>query len=295
MTELNIKTPITNYASAGVIMRIGDGNTKEILMLQRSKNDPLWPLQWEFPRGTCEPGIDKTLRECMTREIKEETGLDVKVLDFIDKHKYVKDGGEQVTYCYNYSCKLLDPNQDIRLSREHDSYKWISEVGEVELMATPEQKKTIQKVLNTERAIVSNPKMKKIEESNLDFYLTALQEDPITVGGALMTAGNVLLKVYIGAMLIKLAKDVFKLNFTKLGRQCKDYPGGERAICIMRAKMQAKKAEIAKLKDGIEKCGKDKDPEACRRKVKGRMDAIQKEVSFMERRLGELRRAPIVH
>lgn len=347
--------PKKQFAAAGVILKMGDGKVKEVLMIQRAKKDPLWPLQWEFPRGKCEVGVDKSLRDCMIREVKEETGLDVKVLKLIDKHKYTKVGENTVTICYNYACRMLDPDQEVRLSREHDSYKWISEVGEVQLMATPEQRKTIQKVLNNERAITSQPKRQKVEEigpagmalagtalksktgkqlakgvargiqnrtmprernikmgsfsysskprypqqteeSNLDFYLRALHEEtlneePITLG--MIGAG--LVKVYIGAMLIKLAKDVFKLNFTKIGRQCKDYPGGERGICMLRAKMQAKKAEVEKLKSGISKCAKDKDPEACKRKVAGRIKTVEDEISYMSRRTGELRRAPIVH
>ena len=293
------KDPIVKYGAGGVILRIGDGKQKEVLLIQRSKNDPLMPHQWEFPRGSCDRKIDKSLRDCMVREVKEETDLDVRPIQFIDKQKHVTHGGEQVTYCYNYACKMIDPQQEVRLSREHDGYKWITEVGEVELMVSPEQKVTIQKVLNRDRTIVSYPRPQKTEESekpNLDYYLTAIQEvEPITIGAAAAIAGKALIKVYIAAMLIKLAKDVFKLQFTKIGRQCKDYPGGEKGICMMRAKMKAKEAELSKLKSGVEKCSQDKDVEACRRKVAGRMDAIQKEISYMKKRLGELRRAPIVH
>jgi 8-oxo-dGTP pyrophosphatase MutT (NUDIX family) len=291
------------YSAAGIIKRKGDGNVDEILMIQRAKKD-FYPNQWEFPRGGCEEGKDKSLRDCMMREVKEETGLDVKPVKFIDKTRYIRHegmDGKIVTICYNYVCKMLNPDQEVHLSKEHQSFKWISEVGEVELMASPEQKKTIQKVLNHERTIVSIPKPQKMEESNLDFYLNALDEnehlseDPVTIGAALMTAGSVALKLYIGAMLIKLAKDVFKVNFTKIGRQCKDYPGGERGICMLRAKKQAKEAELTKLKSVVSRCSKDKSPEDCKRKVAGRLSSIGSEISYMNKRLGELRKAPIVH
>ncbi|GAG05874.1 unnamed protein product [marine sediment metagenome] len=218
------------------------------------------------------------------------------MLKLIDKHKFVKQRENTITVCYNYACRMLDPDQEVRLSNEHDTYKWISEVGEVQLMATPEQTKTIQKVLNRERTIVSYPKHQKIEESDVDFYLSALHEEtlneePITLG----MVGGALVKVYIGAMLIKLAKDVYNTNFTKIGQKCKDYPGGEKGICIMRAKVAAKKAELAKLKSGMERCSKDKNPEACKQKVAGRISSIQNEISYMSKRTGELRKAPIVH
>jgi len=291
------------YSAGGVIMRTGDGNVDEILMIKRAKKDR-YPNFWEFPRGGCEEEKDKSLRDCMVREIKEETGLDVKPLRLLGKTRYIRNEGnsnEILTICYNYLCKILNSNQEVHLSKEHQAYKWISEVGEVELMASPEQKKIIQKVLNNERAIVSYPKRQKVEESNLDFYLNALEnetltEDPVSiVGAALLTAGKVALKLYIAAMLIKLAKDAFKLNFTKIGRQCKDYPGGEKGICILRAKKQAKEVELAKLKAGIGRCSKDKNPQDCKRKVGGRISSVEQEIGYMTRRLGELRRAPIVH
>ena len=290
------------YSAGGLILKEGDGKVKELLMIQRAKDDK-YPNMWEFPRGRCEQVVDKSLRNCMVREIKEETGLDVKPVKFIDKTKYIRreNEGKYISICYNYTCKMLNPDQEVHLSKEHQTYKWVSEVGEVELMASPEQKKTIQKVLNTERTMVSIPKMKKVEESNLDFYLNAihenetLTEDPVTIGGALAVAGGALIKVYIGAMLIKLAKDVFKVNFTKIGRKCKDYPGGERVICMLRAKRQAKEAELSKLKAGVVSCAKDKDPESCKQKVSSRASAVEQEINYMNKRLGELRKAPIVH
>jgi 8-oxo-dGTP pyrophosphatase MutT (NUDIX family) len=287
------------YVAAGVIIRKGDGDVQEVLMLKRSKKEPSFPLQWEFPKGKCEPGKDDDMSDCLKREVKEETGLDIKPVRLIDKNIFERDEGRFKIIFYNYLCKMLDPDQKVHISKEHLDYKWVSEVGEVELMATPEQKKTIQKVLNRDRSIVSYPKKQPVGES-VDFYLNAIQEntlteEPLTALGVAGAVGSGLLKVYIAAILIKMAKDVFRINFTKIGRQCKDYPGGEKGICMLRAKLQAKKAELSKLKSVVDKCSKDKNPDACRQKVSGRLNAIQQEVSYLTKRVGELRSAPIVH
>jgi 8-oxo-dGTP pyrophosphatase MutT (NUDIX family) len=172
--------PEIRYSAAGLIIRTTDEKVQEILMIQRAEKD-YWPHEWEFPRGGCEKEKDKTLRDCAVREIKEEVGLDIQPTKLLDKYKYTRYEGTKkiITYCYNYKCKLLNPNQEVRLSKEHQSFKWISEVGEVELMASPEQKKTIQRVLNNERSIVSYPRHQKTEE-NVNFYLTAIQEDPVS-------------------------------------------------------------------------------------------------------------------
>lgn len=303
--EEAINRPTVKYSAGAVIVRRGDGKVQEVLMIQRAKKDH-WPLQWEFPRGGCDSNIDDSLRECVKREVKEETGLDVKVLRLIDKVKYVRDGGQKITRCYNYYCNLEYPDQEIRLSHEHEKngYKWVSEVGEVELMASPEQKETIQKVLNDERAIVSYPQHQKTEES-VDFYLNALEEnemlgadieekseEPIAEYGPVVTT---MLGVYFGALLLKLAADVYKNNFTKAAKECKGLPGGEKGICMLRAKIRAKEAAANKLSGSIHKCAKGRNSDKCKGVVQGKIQKLKDEIGYLQRRQKELRGAPIVH
>jgi len=278
------------HSAGGIIKRKGDGDVDEILMIQRAKKDR-YPNQWEFPRGGCETGKDKRISDCMIREVKEETGLDVKPLKLVDKVRYIRHEGTNskiVTICYNYVCKLLDPNQEVRLSKEHQSYKWISEVGEVELMASPEQKKTIQKVLNTERSIVSYPKHQKTEE-NINFYLESLDADPVDeqVGMSL--------PVYFSALLLKMAVDVYKSSFTRAARECKGYAAGEKQICMLRAQITAKKASLTKLQTNVDKCNKDKNPETCRAKVGQKIQTMQQEIGYLMQRQKELRGKAPVH
>lgn len=305
LIEQAIDEPEVKYSAAGIIMRKGDGNVDELLMIQRAKTD-YWPLEWEFPRGSCEKGKDKRLRDCAIREIKEETGLDVKPLKLIDKYVHKKDG--VTTYCFNYVCKMLKPDQEVRLSKEHKGYKWISEVGEVELMATPEQKKTINKVLNNERSIVSYPRHQKVAE-NLDFYLGSIQQEVAAaaipavvpaaasgigsaVGGALSTAAGTLLPIYFSALLIKLAVDVYKNNFTKAAKKCKGYAAGEKQICMLRAQISGKKAALNKLQTNINKCKKDRNPQECNGKISAKIQNMQQEIGYLFNREKELRGAP---
>ncbi len=302
--ENNTRVKKIKYSAGGLILRKGDGGVNEILLIQRSEKD-FWRLVWEFPRGGCEEGKDKSLRDCMVREVKEETGLDVKSLRFIDKTKYIRqvEGGRIITFCYNYVCKMLEPDQEVRLSKEHQAYKWISEVGEVELMATPEQKKTIQRVLNDERSIVSYPRHQKVEE-NLDFYLGSIQKEdvfsgilagtPAGVAGVTAKAGLLamapsLLKVYFAALLIKMAVDAYKNNFSKAAKACKGYAAEEKRICMLRAQITGKKAGLTKLQTNIDKCSKDKNPEGCRIKVSQKIQKMQQEVGYLMQRETELR------
>ncbi len=46
--EAKVET-VMNVA-AGIIMRIDENDTKQILLIQRAPDDH-WPHHWEFPRG----------------------------------------------------------------------------------------------------------------------------------------------------------------------------------------------------------------------------------------------------
>lgn len=132
-------------AAAIIIKEFPDG--PKLLLIRRSKTDT-WGMVWEFPRGKCDKG-DKTLRECLQREVKEETGLDVKVLKYIDKYKYVADGGERISTQYNFLCNVVNVNQKVKLSHEHDGFKWVSSGGEIELLVPQEMKRVLSKVFDT--------------------------------------------------------------------------------------------------------------------------------------------------
>ncbi|MHA1814910.1 MAG: NUDIX hydrolase [Candidatus Heimdallarchaeaceae archaeon] len=158
--------------SAGIIMKIDENNREQVLLIQRAKDDH-WPNVWEFPRGKCDKPVGESLFHCAAREIKEETGLDIIPKDRIDTYEYLADHGKRKTICHVFLCKMKDPNQKIKLSKEHQDYQWVGEVGEVEMMLMPDQKKVLQKFLNRDRAIVSYPdngKMQQVEE-----YLNRIQ------------------------------------------------------------------------------------------------------------------------
>lgn len=171
-TDKDIK--VRTKAAAAVIVRNDENGTKQILLIQRSASDH-WPHFWEFPRGKCDRGENEETTNCVKREVKEETGLDINILGLIDKFQYIADGGTRLTTCYNYLCKLTNSNQKIKLSSEHQDFKWISQVGEAEMLVMPEQKKTIEKVLNPDSSIVSYPDNDFTQNNKIEEYLRSIQ------------------------------------------------------------------------------------------------------------------------
>ena len=167
--------------SAGVILKIGENGEKLLLLIQRAKDDH-FPNHWEFPRGRCDKPMGESLIHCLKREVKEETGLDVTPIKEIDTFEYLADKGTRKSICHNFLCKLKNPNQKVKLSHEHQNFKWIQSVGEAEMLVLPDQKKSIDKAFNTDLQIVSYPenhftKNNSVEEIKMiDNYLKELQE-----------------------------------------------------------------------------------------------------------------------
>jgi 8-oxo-dGTP diphosphatase len=170
-SEKDIKVKMN--VSAGVIMKEDENGRKWILLIQRAPDDH-WPHHYEFPRGKCDKGPSEQLIPCVKREVKEETGLDIEVLSLIDTFQYLADRGTRLSTCYNYLCKMKDPNQKIKLSEEHQDYKWISEVSQAEMLVLPDQKKTIEKVLNGDRPLVTYPDNNFTKNNRIEEYLQCL-------------------------------------------------------------------------------------------------------------------------
>jgi len=165
--------------SGGLITKKGKKGETLLLMIQRSADDH-WPNFWEFPRGKCDKGPNEQLKPCMQREVKEETGLDVIPIKFIDKFDYVAYADKRRSTQHNFLCRMKDPNQKIKLSKEHQDYKWIMSVGEAELLALPEMKKTISKVFSSEENLVNYPDNNfssdnDVQESIIENYLNFIQ------------------------------------------------------------------------------------------------------------------------
>lgn len=142
--------------SGGVIIKLID-NIPHVLLIQRASDDH-FPLYWEIPRGRCDKGKNgkpEKPKPCLRREVKEEVGLDVRPVYLIDKFSYyVKDEKRKSTQS-NFLCIMKNKNQEVRLSKEHQDYKWVKSMGEVELLVLPEIRNTISKVLNVNKSLIN--------------------------------------------------------------------------------------------------------------------------------------------
>ncbi len=149
--EQDIKTYV-NVACGIIVKRIDD--IPHILLIQRAADDH-WPLFYEPPRGKCDKTPTEKLKPCLKREVKEEVGLDVLPIKIIDSFSYYVSKEKRKSTQYNFLCVLKDQNQPVVLSKEHQDYKWIKSLGEVELLCLPEMRTTISKVLTSDQSLVN--------------------------------------------------------------------------------------------------------------------------------------------
>lgn len=156
--------------AGGIIFKEQQGEKPAILLIQRAKDDH-FPNHYEFPRGKCDLGNNEDLIHCLKREVKEETGLDIIPLKFIDKFSYTADKGTRLSTQHNFLCKMKDPNQKIKLSFEHQGYQWITTPGEAEMTVLPEMKKSILKafeLVDPDTQIVNYPENDFTQDSSIE-------------------------------------------------------------------------------------------------------------------------------
>ncbi|MEK9135395.1 MAG: NUDIX hydrolase [Patescibacteria group bacterium] len=92
----------------------------KFLALRRSKTAPAKPLSWDLPGGELDFGEDPI--KGIIREIKEETGITIKKIEPFDVEAHIATNKEfWVTIAYKTQCD----EADVKLSFEHDEFKWL--------------------------------------------------------------------------------------------------------------------------------------------------------------------------
>ena len=110
------KTVIVVYA----FIQKKDGS---FLVIKRADNDS-HPGTWEMPGGSLNFGED--LQDGIKREVKEETGLDVKVIKPVAYESAVMGSVlRKHKIRISFLAETLTEGQSVYLSKEHQDYKWI--------------------------------------------------------------------------------------------------------------------------------------------------------------------------
>ena len=99
----------------------------QVILLKNDRNE------WELPGGRIELG--ETPEECVRREIEEELGLQVKVVQILDSWLYhIREGAD--VFIVTYGC-LSEPGGEIVSSSEHKA-AGLFDLEEVPALTMPE-------------------------------------------------------------------------------------------------------------------------------------------------------------
>ena len=105
---------------------------KRCLLLRRSPASKNNPGKWEFPGGKMDPG--ESFDEALIREVREETGLEVRLTKPVDTAMSVLPDR-----CVVYLFMLAEAEPGaVLLSHEHDQYTW-ADVRELQAIELPPQ------------------------------------------------------------------------------------------------------------------------------------------------------------
>ena len=134
------KTIIQKIVVAAIVL-----HKNKILLLQRSEKEETFPGLWELPSGKRE-NLESSM-QAIKREVKEETGLRIEVVNpistfeyIIEKPNFIKD-----TTQINYLVRVKGSSK-IKISKEHQSFVWVKKKDLSKYKITKEIKKVILKV-----------------------------------------------------------------------------------------------------------------------------------------------------
>ena len=99
----------------------------KLLIVKRNSNDDLYPGAWEFPGGHVEAG--ETLKEALKRELKEEIGFEGTINPIITHYTdEVKNNIHDIEIDFIGN---VDSDINVKLSSEHEDYKWVTKDSEL--------------------------------------------------------------------------------------------------------------------------------------------------------------------
>jgi len=105
----------------GVVVRDG-----KVLILQRSKDETVFPGLWELPSGKKEP-LEES-EKALVREVEEETGLKVSIKALVSVFDYQVEKPDMIrdSTQINFLVEVIDNNYDVKICEEHQAVAWVS-------------------------------------------------------------------------------------------------------------------------------------------------------------------------
>ncbi len=115
-------------------------NDKTVLIAKRAQNR-FAPGLWEFPAGRLEEGEDPF--QAIVREAKEELNILVTPIQIIDAYTFKRNTKDLILL--NIFC---DFEGEVKISNEHDEFKWVNLIEARKHFSFPHQIKTLDRFID---------------------------------------------------------------------------------------------------------------------------------------------------
>ena len=143
-TYMKQEQRIENLVSAGGVVYRHDNGVEEVVICGRGS-----PMAWGLPKGTPDPG--ETREQTAMREVREETGLEIDLQQFIDSIDYwFGSAFEGVRYHKVVFFYLMSPTGgDLSLhDHEYDVARWIPADEALNTLAYENEVRIVQKAVS---------------------------------------------------------------------------------------------------------------------------------------------------
>jgi len=112
----------------------------EFLMLKRGENAH-YPLIWQMVTGKIKKG--ETAYEAAKREVKEETNLTIKKMFVVPNvNSFYYSANDTINFVPVFLC-LVHNDEEVKISKEHCKYRWVSKVKAKKMVAWSGQQKSL--------------------------------------------------------------------------------------------------------------------------------------------------------
>lgn len=153
--------------SAGaLVFYLENGKPLYLLLYKREaeRKGIRYKEMYEFPKGNLEKG--EKPEESTLREIKEETGLDVEILpNFKEKINWFYRREKKTIFKETIFFLAKAKTKDVKISREHDAYEWLSFEAAIEKLKFGNQKKILKRAHDFLLTELKKRKLKTLNNS----------------------------------------------------------------------------------------------------------------------------------
>jgi 8-oxo-dGTP diphosphatase len=121
VNSIKNKKPGKDYIGVGGGVLIFNAK-KEVLLVKRGKNQKNEVGFWQKPGGEVDYG-EKVI-DCMKREVREETGIDIKIWGYSLHSDHIIKKDKQHWVAFNYLANLRSGNAKVMEPQKHEDVRW---------------------------------------------------------------------------------------------------------------------------------------------------------------------------